>query len=336
MPRDWQSAAAEQQLPVHVDDRVPGPQGEPEADQGLGRPREARRRGDHAEPEDLRRRALELPGRVGLRARASSAATRRRSRALVSAIYKNAPVLDAGARGSTTTFVERGIGDVLIAWENEALLALETARQGRVRDRRAVAHRSWPSRRSRWSTWSRAATAPARVAEEYLKYLYSPEAQDLIGDAPLPADRPAAAAKYAAKFPKLELLTIDEDFGGWKEAQATFFADGGDLRSDLRAGALRPRWRAHAISVLPGFGLTLGFSILYLSLLVLIPLSALFVRTRRRSRLAEFVAADRLAARARRLPAQLRRVARRGAGERGLRPDRRVGADALPLPGHEA
>ena len=96
------------------------------------------RLGDHAEPEDLGRRALELPRGLGLGAEAAGRQRRRRPRSSSRKLYKNVPVLDTGARGSTTTFVQRGIGDVLISWENEAFLARQGARPGQVRDRRAV------------------------------------------------------------------------------------------------------------------------------------------------------------------------------------------------------
>jgi sulfate/thiosulfate-binding protein len=158
-----------------------------------------------------------------------------RTRAFVAAIYKNAPVLDTGARGATTTFAERGIGDVLIAWENEALLALEQLGKDRfelvvpsisMRAEPPVAVVDAIVRRHRTSA----------AATEYLQYLYSPEAQDLIGKHFFrPAD-PAAAAKYASQFPTLELLSIDEDFGGWKKAQATHFADGGVFDQIYAAG----------------------------------------------------------------------------------------------------
>ena len=109
-----------------------------------------------------------------------AAATRRRRSELVGGIYKNAPVLDTGARGSPTTFAERGIGDVLIAWENEALLAQRAARRGRVRDRRALAQH--PGRAAgRRGRHGRAPQGHGDVAEAYLEYLYSPEAQELIG-----------------------------------------------------------------------------------------------------------------------------------------------------------
>ncbi|MFI5315220.1 MAG: sulfate ABC transporter substrate-binding protein [Myxococcota bacterium] len=158
-----------------------------------------------------------------------------KTRAFVAAIYRNAPVLDAGARGSTTTFVERGIGDVLIAWENEALLAIEQLGKGRFE---IVA----PSISVLAEPPVSVVDAVARrhgtsaVAAEYLNYLYSPEAQDLIGKHFYRPTEPSAAAKYAAQFPKLELLSIDRDFGGWKKAQATHFADGGIFDQIYAAG----------------------------------------------------------------------------------------------------
>jgi sulfate transport system substrate-binding protein len=155
-------------------------------------------------------------------------------RALVSAIYKNAPVLDAGARGSTTTFVERGIGDVLITWENEGLLVLETLGKGEfeivvpslsILAEPPVTVVDVVARRHGTSA----------LAKAYLEYLYSPEAQDLIGAHHYRPSDPAAAAKYASKFPKLELITI-ADFDGWKAAQAKFFADGGIFDQTYAAG----------------------------------------------------------------------------------------------------
>ena len=153
-------AAAAERLALHLDDRVPGPQGQPEEHQGLGRSREAGRQGDHAESEDLRRRALELPRRLGLRAE-EVPASEAKAKEFVTAIYANVPVLDTGARGSTITFVQRGIGDVLLAWENEAFLAHQRARQGQVRHRRSLGYRSWPSRR--WPSSTRWSTRRARV-----------------------------------------------------------------------------------------------------------------------------------------------------------------------------
>jgi len=143
----------------------------------------------------------------------------------VSRVYKNVPVLDAGARGSTTTFVERGIGDVLIAWENEALLAIKELGPGKfevvapsisilaeppvaVVDKVAGKH------------------GTTEVARAYLEYLYTAEGQEIAARHFYRPRMPTVAAKYASQFPKMTLVTVDEVFGGWKKAQATHFADG--------------------------------------------------------------------------------------------------------------
>lgn len=144
----------------------------------------------------------------------------------VAALFKNVPVLDTGARGSTTTFVQRGIGDVLLAWENEALLA----RQELGKDEFEIVAPSL----------SILAEPPVAVvdkvadkhgtravAEAYLKFLYTPAAQDIAGKHYYRPYEATAAAKYAAVFPKVATFTIDEVFGGWKKAQTTHFADGG-------------------------------------------------------------------------------------------------------------
>ena len=147
-----------------------------------------------------------------------------KARELVAGLYKNAPVLDTGARGSTTTFVERGIGDVLIAWENEARLAVEEIGKGQfeivvpsisILAEPPVAVVDVVARRK----------GTAKVATAYLEYLYTPEAQELIARHHYRPSLPAVAAKHAAEYPKTEMVKIDE-FGGWKAAQAKFFADG--------------------------------------------------------------------------------------------------------------
>ena len=147
-------------------------------------------------------------------------------KAFVAALYKNVPVLDSGARGSTTTFVQRGIGDVAISWENEAFLALKEF--GADKFEIVV-----PS-------LSILAEPPVSVvdkvvkkkgteavAKAYLEYLYSPEGQDIAGRNFYRPRDAAAAAKYSSVFPALKLVTIDEEFGGWAKAQKTHFADGG-------------------------------------------------------------------------------------------------------------
>jgi sulfate transport system substrate-binding protein len=144
----------------------------------------------------------------------------------VAALYKNVPVLDSGARGATTTFVQRGIGDVLLAWENEAFLALKEFGNDKfeivvpsisILAEPPVAVVDKVARRK----------GTTEVAQAYLEYLYSDEGQDIAGRNFYRPTSAAALAKYAAVFPKLELVTIDRDFGGWTKAQAAFFADGG-------------------------------------------------------------------------------------------------------------
>ena len=149
-----------------------------------------------------------------------------KAKAFVAAVFRNVPVLDSGARGATTTFVERGLGDVLIAWENEAQLAVNEV----GRDRFEIVAPSL----------SILAEPPVAVvdkvvekrgtrltAQAYLDYLYSEEGQNIVARHYYRPRDAKVAAKYAAQFPKLKLVTIDDTFGGWQKAQKTHFADGG-------------------------------------------------------------------------------------------------------------
>lgn len=151
-----------------------------------------------------------------------------KAKELVTAIFKNVPVLDSGARGSTTTFVERGLGDVLIAWENEAQLAVNEI----GRDKFEIVAPSL----------SILAEPPVAVvdkvaekhgtrltAQAYLDYLYSEEGQNIAARHYYRPRDAKVAAKYAAQFPKLKLVTIADAFGGWQKAQKTHFADGGSF-----------------------------------------------------------------------------------------------------------
>ena len=150
----------------------------------------------------------------------------KKAQEFVAKILANVPVLDTGARGSTTTFVERGIGDVLLAWENEALLAQKELGPDKfdiiapslsilaeppvtVVDKVVDKH------------------GTRAVAQAYVDYLYSPEGQDIAGQNYYRPIDPAAAAKFVKQYPKVTLFTIDEVFGGWAKAQKTHFADGG-------------------------------------------------------------------------------------------------------------
>jgi sulfate/thiosulfate transport system substrate-binding protein len=143
----------------------------------------------------------------------------------VSRVYKNVPVLDAGARGSTTTFVERGIGDVLIAWENEALLAIKELGPGKFE---VVAPSISILAEPPVALVDKVAGkhGTTEVARAYLEYLYTAEGQEIAARHFYRPRMPTVAAKYASQFPKVTLVTVDEVFGGWKKAQATHFADG--------------------------------------------------------------------------------------------------------------
>ena len=148
-----------------------------------------------------------------------------KAREFVTRIYKNVPVLDSGARGATTTFVERGVGDVLLAWENEAFLALKEYGPDKfaivapslsilAEPPVAVVDRNVDRKGTR------------KVAEAYLQYLYSEEGQEIAARNFYRPSDAKVAAKYAKQFPALTLVTIDGAFGGWPNATKTHFADG--------------------------------------------------------------------------------------------------------------
>ena len=147
------------------------------------------------------------------------------ARTFLQKLFAQVPVLDSGARGATTTFAQRGLGDVLLAWENEAWLALEE--MGRDKVEIVVPPSSIlaePPVAMVDKVVDQKGTRAA--AEAYLKGLYSDAGQDIIGKNFYRPRNPAALAKYAGQFPKIPLVTIGE-LGGWKKAQATHFADGG-------------------------------------------------------------------------------------------------------------
>lgn len=148
------------------------------------------------------------------------------AKAYVADLYKHVPILATGARGSTTTFVEQGIGDVLLSWENEADLALDQLARGKFEivypsssilaeppvallDKNADRH------------------GTRKVAEAYLKFLYSKPAQEIEAQNHYRPRDPQILAKHARDFPTLTLYTIDQEFGGWQKAQATYFSNGG-------------------------------------------------------------------------------------------------------------
>ena len=148
------------------------------------------------------------------------------ARDFVTRVYGNVPVLDSGARGATTTFVERGVGDVLLAWENEALLSRKEFGADKfeivapslsilAEPPVSIVDRNVDRKGTR------------KVAEAYLQYLYSEEGQEIAARNFYRATDPKIAAKYAKQFPQLTLVTIDGAFGGWRNATKAHFADGG-------------------------------------------------------------------------------------------------------------
>ncbi len=149
-----------------------------------------------------------------------------KAREFVGKLFKNVPVLDSGARGSTTTFVERGIGDVFISWENEAFLAQKELGPDKfeivipslsilAEPPVTIIDKTVDKRKTR------------SVAQAYLEYLYSEEGQEIAAKNYYRPTLASVAAKYEKQFPKVNLIKIDDVFGGWQKAQKTHFSDGG-------------------------------------------------------------------------------------------------------------
>jgi sulfate/thiosulfate transport system substrate-binding protein len=149
-----------------------------------------------------------------------------KARNFISQLYKNVPVLDSGARGSTTTFVERGMGDVLIAWENEVLLGANDLGKNKFE---IVVPPSSILCEPVVSVVDKVVDKKGTraVAQAYLEYLYSPEGQEIAAKRYYRPRLAAVQKKYAAQFPKVTLFTIAEIAGNWQQAQAKHFADGG-------------------------------------------------------------------------------------------------------------
>ena len=142
------------------------------------------------------------------------------------ALFKNVPVLDTGARGATTTFVKRELGDVLITWENEALLTLNDAGGDQYEIvTPSISILCEPS--VAWVDRNNKRNGTAEVAKAYLEYLYSPEGQEIAARHYYRPRLAAVAARYEKQFPKMNLITVDEFYGGWANAQKNHFADGG-------------------------------------------------------------------------------------------------------------
>jgi sulfate/thiosulfate-binding protein len=157
-----------------------------------------------------------------------------RALGFVRGVYKNVPVLDTGARGSTTTFVQRGIGDVLVGWENEALLAIDEVGPGKLEIvRPSMSILAEPPVALVDKVVDKHGTR--RAAEAYLKLLYSDEAQDMAARRHFRARNQIVQARYAQKFPPMDLITIAK-FGGWQKAQAKHFADGGSFDKIYQPG----------------------------------------------------------------------------------------------------
>jgi sulfate/thiosulfate transport system substrate-binding protein len=149
-----------------------------------------------------------------------------KAKEFVTKLYKNVPVLDSGARGSTTTFVERGLGDVLIAWENDALLSLKQFGTDKFEIvYPSISVLAEPPVSVVDKVVDRKGTRD--VATAYLEYLYTPEGQEIAAKNFYRPRSAEVADKYAQQFPKVELFTVDDTFGGWSNAQKTYFDDGG-------------------------------------------------------------------------------------------------------------
>jgi sulfate transport system substrate-binding protein len=159
-------------------------------------------------------------------ARRKNGGDEEKAKDFVTRLFRNVPVLDSGARWATTTFVQRGIGDVFISWENEALLALNEMGKDKVEIVvPSVSILAEPPVAIVDKFVDKHGTR--EVATAYLEYLYSPEGQELAAKHYYRPWHKEVAGKYAARFPPMNLFTIDQEFGGWQEAQKKHFADGG-------------------------------------------------------------------------------------------------------------
>ena len=195
-------------------------------------------------------------------------------------LYKNVPVLDSGARGSTTTFVQREIGDVLIAWENEAFLSIKELGPDKVE---IVVPSQSILAEPPVSIVDKVVDKKGTraVAQAYLEYLYTPEGQEIAAKNYYRPRLESVAKKYASTFPKIKLVTIDDSFRGLAKGPEDTFCRWRGVRPDLSAEPITMAFTFKKRSNLPGFGLALGYTVLYLSLIVLIPLAATFLKARR-------------------------------------------------------
>ncbi len=225
-------AAAEQQLALHLDDRVPRAQGQSQEHPGLGRPGQGRRARSSRR---IRRPPAARAGTTSPRGATRSTRARRRRRAEATRSSSRAqstrtsPVLDSGARGATTRSCSAASATCCSRGRTRPCSRSTELGPDSVRDRACRRSASWPSRRSRRRPRRRRSTARATVAEAYLEYLYSPEGQD---DRAKHYYRPRSTRRCPTstrpqRSPRSRLFTIDEVFGGWQKAQATHFDDGG-------------------------------------------------------------------------------------------------------------
>ena len=144
----------------------------------------------------------------------------------VGQLYRNVPILDSGARGSTITFLQRSLGDVLVAWENEALLISQSLGKGKTEVViPSISILAEPPVAVVDKVAARKGTKA--LAEEYLRFLYTAEAQEIIAKNYFRPRNPEVLTRFQSQFPKMELLTIDQSFNGWARAQKTHFGDGG-------------------------------------------------------------------------------------------------------------
>jgi sulfate transport system substrate-binding protein len=159
-----------------------------------------------------------------------------KARETIAALYKNVPILDTGARASTITFMERGIGDVLVAWEDEALLVTRKLKPGQFE----IVVPSMSILAEPPVAWVDAVVkkkGTAEAAKAYLEFLYTPEAQEVIGRHFYRPSVEAVAQKFKDRFPDIKRVSVDKVFGGWANAQKVHFADGGEFDKLYKGGA---------------------------------------------------------------------------------------------------
>ena len=260
IPADWQKRLPNNSAPYTSTIVFVVRKGNPKGDQGLGRPDQARRPGHHAQSQDIGRRALELSRGLGLWALKSVGGEERR-RTSWGDLQECAGARHRRARRHQH-LAQRGIGDVLVAWENEAFLALRGVRARTSSRSSCRRSRSWPSRRSRWSTATSTERARARLAEAYLEFLYTPAAQAIIAKNYLPAGQARSRGDRGSRaLAEAQALHHRRDFGGWDKAQTEAFRRRRHLRHDpegqpLSMDSAPVRWHdgAHraALAVLGG------------------------------------------------------------------------------------